>query len=121
MNRAAGRGRAAGSASILVLGAAAFVLVLALGAVTVVTAALARQRAETAGDLAALAGAAALQRAEDPCARAVTVAQVQAATLLQCDVDGDDVTVVARIPVGGWLHTWVGAGVQARARAGPVH
>ena len=121
MNRAARRGRSAGSASVLVLGAAAFVLVLALGAVTVVTAALARQRAETAGDLAALAGAAALQRGEDPCARAVAVAQAQASTLLQCDVDGDDVIVLAQVSVGEWLHTWVGAGVRARARAGPAH
>jgi len=120
VNRTQNRDGATGSASVLVLGAAAFILVLALGAVTVVTVALARQRAETAGDLAALAGAAAWQRAEDPCSRAEAVAQAQAAILLQCHLDGDEITVLAQVPVGGWLSPWVGAGVRASARAGPA-
>lgn len=120
MNGIDGRRGSSGSATVLVLAATAAVLTLALGGIAVVTAGLVRQRAEAAADLAALAGAAALQREDDPCTRAATVASAQGATLQQCRLDSRDVVVQAQVPVGGWLRTWVGPGIRARARAGPA-
>ena len=55
-------------------------------------AALARQRAETAADLAALAGAQSLARAEAaPCAAAGSAAAANSGRLLACTIAGDDV------------------------------
>jgi len=108
-----------GSATVLLLAAAAAVLVLAIGGVTVLAAGLARQRAESAADLAALAGAAALQHADDPYSRAAALAHAQGADV-QCSVADEDVLVTAEVPVDGWLQTWVGPAVRARARPGPT-
>jgi secretion/DNA translocation related TadE-like protein len=75
-------------------------------------AALARQRAETAADLSALAAAASLERAETaPCAAAAAAAVANGGQLLSCSIAGDDVTLAVS----------VSAPMEARAtaRAGP--
>jgi secretion/DNA translocation related TadE-like protein len=96
---------------VLVLGCLAVLTVLAAGWVSVGRAALARQRAETAADLAALAGAAAGQRGADPCGAAAGVAARNAAALLACAQDGDDVLVT--VQVSGPMRA------TSHARAGP--
>jgi secretion/DNA translocation related TadE-like protein len=80
---------------------------------------LARQRAETGADLAALAGAAQLLRgAEFACATAGRVAQANGVGMASCSADGPDllVEVTAEVAGGGVL----GGSATGRARAGPV-
>jgi len=90
------------------------VAVATSGAVGVVAA---HRRAQSAADLAALAGASALQDGRDPCQQAGTIAKRNGASLRGCDVDGWDVGVVVartvRLP-GGSME------LKARGRAGPV-
>ena len=75
---------------------------------------IARERAETAADLGALAGAAkVLQGAGVACARAGAVVSINGGSMASCTVDGFDVLVEAR--VGTW-----GGSASGRARAGPV-
>lgn len=94
------------------------VLLLVTGvAVHVGAAMLARQRAETAADLAALAGAGQVVRgAETACAVAGIVARANAAELTGCRTDGLDLLVEVAVDVGGPL----GGAAAGRARAGPV-
>jgi secretion/DNA translocation related TadE-like protein len=71
----------------------------------------------SAADLAALAGASALQAGEDGCAAARSNARRNEATVTACSVDGQDVTVLTARrtqPVLGRRFT-----VHASARAGP--
>ena len=101
----------------LAMGAALVIAVTAL-AIHLGAAVLARQRAETAADLAALAGAARVLRGPDlVCAGAIRVADANGATVDSCVVHGTDVlvSVVARVEAGPISGT-----VSARARAGPV-
>jgi secretion/DNA translocation related TadE-like protein len=106
-----------GSASLL---AVSFTAVLALVAVAVTTVAGAvtdRRRVASAADLAALAGAAAVQAGADGCAAAASVARRNGAVLVRCTVAGQDVTVRAERrtpPVLGLAFT-----VRSVARAGP--
>jgi secretion/DNA translocation related TadE-like protein len=75
---------------------------------------LARHRAQAAADLAALAGAARLPVGPAAaCARARVVAREMRVAGIECQVDGLDVLVTARVPVA-----FVGA-TTAFARAGP--
>ena len=94
------------------------VLVLVgLGAAFVTATAAAHRRAQSAADLAALAGAVAAQRDEDACATAGRVARGNDAELTACQVLGDDVLVTVRVAspeLAG--HGWP---VIGRARAGP--
>lgn len=77
---------------------------------------VAQHRAEVAAELAAVAGAWAHSRGEDACAVATTVAELNAARIRHCLVEGADVQVESQIGVGvptkkvvlGW------------ARAGPL-
>ena len=74
--------------------------------------------AQAAADLAALAGASALQQGGEPCRQAALVADRNRARLTRCEVAGWVVTVVvtadtARLP-GGVLD------LRARGRAGPA-
>jgi secretion/DNA translocation related TadE-like protein len=76
------------------------------------------RRAQSAADLAALAGASALQDGGDPCQRAGSIAERNGARLRRCEVDGWDVAVEVvasgvRLP-GGAMD------LEARGRAGPV-
>lgn len=88
-------------------------LAVHLGAAT-----LARQRAETGADLAALAGAAkVLQGPDVVCANVVRVAVVNGVEVQTCSVVGTEVlvTVTARAGTGPFAGT-----ASGRARAGPV-
>jgi secretion/DNA translocation related TadE-like protein len=80
--------------------------------------ALARQRAETGADLAALAGAAkVLQGPDTVCASVVRVAVANGADVQSCSVVGTDVLVTVTARAGTGLFAGIGTG---RARAGPV-
>lgn len=86
---------------------------LHLGAAT-----LARQRAETGADLAALAGAAkVLQGPDIACAAVVRVGVVNQVEVQSCSVIGTDVLVVVSARAGSLPFAGSATG---RARAGPV-
>ena len=91
-----------------------FVAAISVGTVAIV---LAHRRAQTAADLAALAAAAALQRGADACAAATTIAGRHDATVTGCTVEGPTVLVATTVALPTALG---GAGVPARARAGPA-
>ena len=106
--------------SVAVLGT---VFIALLAVVTVFVAAVVgvvvdQRRVESAVDLAALAGASALQTGRDPCAAARSMAQRNGASVVGCRVAGDVVslraTVAARLVLGRTVR------VSAEARAGPV-
>jgi secretion/DNA translocation related TadE-like protein len=77
----------------------------------------AHRRAQSAADLSALAGAAALQDGGDPCQRARSIARRNGAELSSCAVDGWEVSVgvttSVRLP-GNSME------LPARSRAGPA-
>ena len=106
-----------GSAAVL---AVSFTAVLALVAVLVIAVAGAvtdRRRVASAADLAALAGASAVQAGRDGCPAAAAVARRNGAVLAACTVAGQDVSVRAERrtqPVLGYRLT-----VWSSARAGP--
>lgn len=107
-----------GFAAPVVVGLVALLATLAL-VVAVMGRLLADQRrAATAADLAALAGAAALQVGEPPCVAAGRSARRNGARLVSCVVEGDRVRVVAVHPSAPVL----GRPVRLRsdAHAGPV-
>ena len=77
---------------------------------------LARQQAESAADLGALAGAAdILQGAGVACATAREVVEANRASITSCAADGLDLLVEVQVPVPAW-----GGNAAGRARAGPV-
>ncbi|MFD3483644.1 Rv3654c family TadE-like protein [Streptomyces sp. NPDC058665] len=87
---------------------AVFAVVLAMGQAVV-----ARHRAGSAADLAALAAAGhALRGAEAACARAAEVAGAQGAEVVRCALAGEIADVTARAGFGPYTPT-------ARSRAGP--
>jgi secretion/DNA translocation related TadE-like protein len=106
-----------GSASLPVI--ALLGLLMFLGAaMSFVAGVVADHRAaQSAADLAALAGAQSLQRGQDPCAAASRIAAVNGASVRSCEVSGEevviDVTVAARSYAG------YSPDVTGRARAGP--
>lgn len=106
-----------GSAAVL---GTVFVAVLMVVAVLVAAlggAVADRRRAASAADLAALAGASALQAGHDGCSAARSNARRNGARVSSCAVDGRDVTVQTERrtqPVLGRRFT-----VRATARAGP--
>lgn len=89
------------------------VMLAVLGSVVV-----AQRRAQSAADLAALAGAAAGQRGQDECAAAAGLARRNGAGLEACRVDGEAVTVHSVLEVTRLLGRSVT--VRAEARAGPT-
>ena len=116
MSRRPGDERGAGSVlAVAMMGLLVTVTVAAAGVVGVVAT---HRTAQAAADLAALAGAAALQDGGDACAQAAAVAERNLARLDSCAVDGWDVAVgvtadTAHLP-GGVLD------LHARGRAGPA-
>jgi secretion/DNA translocation related TadE-like protein len=107
-----------GSGALWVL-AVSLIVVLsaALGAVRGI-AALARHRAESAADLAALAGAIHVVAGDaDACGAAGSIAARNSARLAGCQVDGSVVTVTVSCSLPGGLGRWH---AQASARAGPA-
>ena len=109
-----------GAATVLVM---PFVGVLAL--VTVVLAfqggvLVTQRRVQAAADLAALAGAAALQRGEDGCSAASAVAGRNGARLSGCQVSGNTGhDVIVTVERDGPAVLGRSVTVEASARAGP--
>ena len=100
--------------AVAMMGVLVTVTVAATGVVGVVAG---HRRAQSAADLAALAGAGALQAGSDPCRQAGAIARRNGATLRGCEVDGWNVAVrvatTMRLP-GSPME------LEARGRAGPV-
>lgn len=100
--------------TLSLIGVLVFVTIAVGGVVGVVGT---HRRTQAAADLAALAGATALQDGADPCARASVIARRNGARLHGCRVQGSDVTVQvvadARLP-GPPVE------LRARGRAGPA-
>ena len=74
--------------------------------------------AQSAADLAALAGAQARGRGGDPCSEAALVARANGASLDECGVEGFDVRLQVTVTGPHWLgqrHD-----LSAQARAGPA-
>jgi secretion/DNA translocation related TadE-like protein len=92
-------------------------LVLLAAALGVVAAMIhAHRQAQSAADLAALAAAGAVGRA-DPCQVAAAAATTNGATLTSCDVAGREVRVNVVVEGPAWLGQE--ADLTAEARAGP--
>jgi secretion/DNA translocation related TadE-like protein len=107
-----------GSATLLVL-AMGGVLMLLGAALAVVAAMVAAHRsAQSAADLAALAGAQGVRVGGDGCGSAARVATANAAQLVVCSVAGGTVDVEVRVVGPRWLGQT--ADLQARSRAGPA-
>jgi len=105
-------------------GTATVFTALAVGLLLLVTgigirlggAVLARQQAEIAADLGALAGAARmLQGPGAACVRAGQVVSANRATMTSCVAAGFDLLVQVQVPVPAW-----GGSAASRARAGPM-
>lgn len=102
-----------GAAGLAVLGAGCALVVLAAGVMVAAQVLVARHRARTAADLAALAGAVvAAQGSLEACAHADRAAASNGASLVACRVDGLDVTVSVNVRAGIGRASGV-------ARAGP--
>ena len=106
-----------GAATVLVV--ALLGLLLLVGAALGVVGALvsAHRTAQSAADLAALAGAAALAHGAEPCAAAASVAAANGATVTGCVTDGPDVRISVQVAGPRWLGQT--ADLAAEARAGP--
>ena len=105
--------------SVMPFAVACLGLILLVAAALGVVAAMvaAHRTAQAAADLAALAGAAAVQRGGDGCAAARAIAVANGGVLDDCTVAGRDVVVTVRVVGPRWLGQH--ADLAARARAGP--
>lgn len=104
-----------GSATVLVVALACVAIVLASALAGLGAAVAARHRAEAAADLAALAGAQALQSGEPACPVAEEIAAANGAVEVTCTIEGREVVVGVAVETGGLLS------LPARtiSRAGP--
>lgn len=108
-------GEDTGSASLAAVGMVLLLLAATAGVAVLGSVVIARHRAQSAADLAALSAAAALPSGHRiACGRAISVATAMRATVTDCAVDGLDTVVTVAIDAGvpGWR-------ASARARAGP--
>lgn len=114
MNRRPGQH---GSATVLVVAFAGVLLLLgaALGVVSAMVAA--HRVAQSAADLAALAGAQGVAVGRDGCGQAADVARANGARMTACRTTGGVVTVSVSVPGPHWLGQR--ADLPAEARAGP--
>lgn len=109
----------AGSASIWVLAVAGAILAMIWVTLLVGAAISVRHRADSAADLAALAGAVAARDGGDACVSAARIAAANRARLLDCRVSDDaSLTVVVVLPMPAVLAGWVDGDVRATSRAG---
>ena len=108
-----------GGATVLVLAIGLVTVLVAIASAAVGSAIVARHRAQTAADLAALAGALdSLDGVEVACARAREIAARNGGHLIACDLDGLDVVVTVEARPTGLAA--MGGAARASARAGPV-
>ncbi len=107
-----------GAGSVLALAMTGVVVLVAFAVLGIGALVATHRLAQSAADLAALAGAQTLQGGGDPCARAAEVARRNGATLQGCRVEGWNlaVTVVRSSPrlLGQVFQQ------RARSRAGPA-
>lgn len=112
-------GTEAGSASVWVLAIAVCASTISWAVFLVGLAIGARHQAETAADLAALAGAAAVASGSSGCAAAARTAVENSGTLLSCAVSPDgQVTVAVRVAVPDAVARLQVGDALASARAG---
>jgi secretion/DNA translocation related TadE-like protein len=106
-----------GAATVLVVALAGLLLVVGLAVLGVGAVVVAHRGAQSAADLAALAGAQAAVGGDDGCAAAGSVAAANQADLTACERLGSDVLVqVSRTVRPGF---GLSLELTARARAGP--
>ena len=106
-----------GAAVVVAIGLVAVLVFVAAVSVGTVAIVLAHRRAQVAADLASLAGAAALQRGDDPCTAATSIAARHRAVLTRCVSEGPTVLVETAVRLPTALG---GRDAPARARAGPA-
>ena len=95
----------------------AVLIAVTIGGAKIASAVVARHRAQSTADFAALAAAARVPAGSAAaCGEARALAEAMRATVQMCTVEQLDVTVTVAVAVGGWT----GAQASARARAGPV-
>lgn len=114
-----GRAEADARGSVTVLVAAVAGLVMFVGAALGVVMAMvhAHRVAQTAADLAALAGARSIAIGGDGCAGAARIAAANTARLTACGISGAVVTVEVVVSGPHWLGQ--SADLTGRSRAGP--
>jgi secretion/DNA translocation related TadE-like protein len=112
-----------GSASVLMIGIMAVVVLLSGAALLIAGYLVAHHRARAAADLAALSGATAYAAGTDACTEARRTAAANGARITRCDLAGDPVdfvvTVRTSVPVGVRL-SGLPRTVAAEAHAGRV-
>jgi secretion/DNA translocation related TadE-like protein len=106
-----------GAATVLALTLLAALVAVAVALAPLGGALVASRRAAAAADLAALAGASALQRGQDACAAAARVAAANHARVASCAVGMQDVRLRVVVDAGRVLGRSLQ--VSGRARAGP--
>lgn len=107
-----------GSATVYAMIFIGLLTTVALVAAAVAALFVGQRRAAAAADLAALAGASALQRGGSGCDAAGGIAQANHARLVSCETAGDVLTVRVSVAVPTLFRS--DFQVRARARAGPV-
>ena len=107
-----------GSATVHAVVLAGVLTTVALLAVAVTGLVAAHRQVQSAADLAALAGASALQRGEAACQAAVELAQANGSQLRSCEVRGAVLLVEVSTDVRAAFG--VARSVTAQARAGPA-
>jgi secretion/DNA translocation related TadE-like protein len=115
------RGRRAderGAAALLAVTLGVVLLLCTTAAVVAGRLLVDARRVASAADLAALAGAAAVQRGLDGCSQAQRVAAANGAVLTDCRIDGQVVRLAARTDSARFLGRLFRP--SAEARAGPV-
>lgn len=109
---------ARGSASLLVVVLTGLVVLLGLAGAFVTATVVAHRRAQSAADLAALAGAAARESGRSGCEVASRVAAANGGRLVVCRSEGTQ--VVVSVTVEGPRFAGRGFTPEGRARAGPA-
>jgi secretion/DNA translocation related TadE-like protein len=106
-----------GAATVLAVSLLGVLLLVGCALAVVGAMVVAHRTAQSAADLAALAGAGAITDGADPCPAAARVATANDARLEDCAVTAREITVVVTVAGPRWLgqpHD-----LTARARAGP--
>jgi secretion/DNA translocation related TadE-like protein len=107
-----------GSATLFAVAVIGLLVLVGAGLGVVGAMVHAHRVAQSAADLAALAGAEARGRGGDPCVAAASIAEANGATLDSCAVEGFDVRLQVTVAGPHWLgqrHD-----LSALARAGPA-
>lgn len=107
-----------GAATVLIVAMAGVLVLLGLAMVMVAAIVADQRRAQSAADLAALAGATTASRGGEACAAADAVARANGARIATCELIGREVTVEVVVDGPDW-RGWSPA-LTAAARAGPA-